>query len=230
VEHDQLALQCERQLRMTEPCSLMYAVGSSQHGDRERARRKFALRQMSRRHFATVIASALLFTLAAACDETPELPPQKPRAPASQPTIGAECIMTLHADRTVTLGQLVLVLQRDPLAADSLAFSLTTFHPGPDGSKMILGTFAHADSIAGLTKSEIRLTSTSFLNLSGNGIFTPTAAYQPKSVDLQVTSIDETHAQGTFSGQFYHFSMARPSTRPEVIEAKGKFTAALIIK
>jgi hypothetical protein len=138
--------------------------------------------------------------------------------------------MSFHADHTVTLGQLVLVLQRDPLAADSLAFSLTTFEPGPDGSRVIFGTFARTDSIAGLTKSDIRVTSTSFLNLRGNGVFTSAAAYQPKSVDLRITSINEQEAQGSFSGQFYRFSTARPSARSEVIEANGTFTAALILK
>jgi hypothetical protein len=182
------------------------------------------------RQMGLLLALLLAVAMLTACEEKPELPPQKPDQPASQPVIDPQCIMTLRADRVVTLAQLVLVLQRDPLEPDSLGFSLTTLRPGPDGSRVIFGTFVRTNSVAGLTKAEVHLTSTAILNLRGNGIFTSTAVYQPKSVDLHITSFNEKEAQGSFSGQFYHFLTTRPAVRPEVIEATGTFTAALIVR
>jgi len=177
-----------------------------------------------------LVGLAIFCATLGACEEEPELPPHKPDQATSLPTVGPQCAVTFRADRSITLGQLVLVLQRDPLDSNSLGFSLTTLRPGADGSRMIFGTFVRADSVAGLTKSEIHLTSSSFLNPRGNGIFTAAAAYQPKLVTLRITSITEGEAAGTFSGDFYRFPTSRPAVRPEVIQANGTFTAALMMR
>ncbi|MBN2561128.1 MAG: hypothetical protein JXQ75_09380 [Phycisphaerae bacterium] len=125
---------------------------------------------------------------------------------------------------------LALVFQKDPLRPDSWGVSLTTVRPGLDGSRMIFGTMVRAASIDRLRNRDIHLSSGPMLNPRGSGVFTSLATYQPKFVTLRITEFDDKEARGSFSGEFYRFSRARPATRPEVIEADARFAALLIVK
>lgn len=177
-----------------------------------------------------VIAAMLGCFAVAGCEDQPPPPAERVGQPNALPAIDYEHSATIRADRQLRITNLVLVLQRSPLRPNEMGVSLTTTRTGPDGSRLIFGTFVRARSIDELAESDIHLSTGPVFNPNGSGIFTSLAAYQPKFVTLRITAFDEKEARGSFSGDFYRFSTVRPVARPDVIEIKATFLAALIVK
>lgn len=178
----------------------------------------------------SIVAVQLACFALAGCEDEPPPPPNKEETNKQFPEIDERFSATIHADRQIRLTNLAFVLQRDPMDPKSLGVSLTTTRPGADGSRLIFGTFVRGSSIATVAKSKIYLSAGPLFNPHGSGIFTGLAAYQPKFAALTITAFDEGEVRGTFSGDFYRFSMVRPSMQPKIIEVNATFVAALITK
>lgn len=178
-----------------------------------------------------VTAAGLALLASVGCEEKITLPPDEEEV-VTKPLaeLDRRYSANIQADRQIILANLALVLQPDPFDPKSMAITLTTTRPGPDESRMVLGTFVPAGRLANLTKSDVHFSSFPLFEPRGNGVFTPRTAYQPKFATLSFSAVDETEAHGTFGGEFYRFSMERPTMRPEVVKLQATFVAAVIHK
>ncbi len=178
-----------------------------------------------------VCATQLAFFASVGCEEEITLPPEEEEV-VTKPLAERDrrYSANIQADRQIIVANLALVLQPDPLDPKSMALTLTTTRPGLDESRMVLGTFVPAGQTADLTITDLHFSSFPLFEPRGNGVFTARAAYQPKFATLGFDAIDETEAHGTFSGEFYRFSMERPTLRPEVVTIEARFVAAVIHK
>jgi len=188
---------------------------------------------LSRRFCIALLLGAMLST---ACKEDIEPPPPEEEPPAKQPPaikpieIDPRRSITLKADRTITLPNLVFVIQNDAALPESFGVTLTCARPAADGSRLTFGKLEMAPDLDTLAKRNIDFASGSRLDPTGNGIFTVTTVYQPKLVTLKITALDAQEVRGTLGGEFYRFSVATPTARPTVLKAEGSFTAALVKK
>lgn len=185
-----------------------------------------------RRHISafviSIIGAAGPFAALAGCDDKPELPKEEP--PAVRPVeIDIKHSARIKAgDRTLTLANLVLVLQPDPVRGGTMGVTLSSSRPALDGSRMIFGTFETADSIDDLAKMDIDFAGTAIYDVMGSGIFTPLGAYLPKSATIRITSHDLDQVQGTIRGEFYRHKPAQPTLHPAVVNVEATFSAKLV--
>jgi len=168
--------------------------------------------------------------LTGACKDEPELPPElrEPRK-KNLPPIDLQHTALVRGDRSLSVPNLVFVVQPGDINQD-MAVTLTAARPAPDGSRLTFGTLTEPAAIAGLVDRAIEFSSLRYLDLTGNGVFTPTVSYQPKRAILQITKESEEQVEGTISGAFYRFNMALPTARPTVVELKIDFKAAVHIR
>ena len=179
---------------------------------------------------------ACTVTLMTACKSDDEMPPppddDKPVAgsPAKTVEIDLQHSLAFKADRTISISNIVLVLQNSAAKNDSYGVTLTTSRKSLDGSRAIFGALESASSVEALLKDDLHFAAASILDPLGNGIFTTTTAYQPKFVSLKITSIKGDEAAGTISGEFYRFTILTPGSRPTVLKCDGAFNASVIRK
>ena len=101
---------------------------------RSRRRRRLSASRIS------IIGAAVSFAALAGCDNQPELP--KEETPVVRPVeIDIKHSARIKAeDRTLTLANLVLVLQPNPVRGGFMGVTLSSSRPALDGSRMIFGT------------------------------------------------------------------------------------------
>jgi hypothetical protein len=183
----------------------------------------------------SIVAFLFLLSLCG-CKEEMEPPPEEDEPPQSQePAVKPVSIdprhsISLKADRTISIPNLVFVIQHDAAMPDSFGITLTCSRPAADGSRLTFGKFETAPNVEALARQDILFTGLGTLDPTRNGFFTTTAVYQPKFVTLKITSMDSQEVNGTLSGEFYRFSLATPSAKPTVLKGEGTFAAALIKK
>lgn len=171
----------------------------------------------------------LLTLILSGCEDEIPPPPEDDKATAAPIVeIDLEHTSRFRADRELVLSNCVLVWQPDSLDPWASALSLTTSRAAPDGSRMIFGTFVKAAELDALAKTEVDFAGSSLLDLHGNGIFTPLTVYQPRMAKLKIEKIEAGTVEGVLRGDFYRFRMARPTARPETIEAELRFKARLM--
>lgn len=165
-----------------------------------------------------------------ACDEAVPPPPEEDAPPNARAELPLDLAhrARFSADRMATFSNVVLVWQIDPIDPSASSVSLTTELPAPDGSRIIFGAFVRATSLESLRDDPVTFAGATRLDLRGNGIFTPLAAYQPKFARLKLTRIENDEVEGAVRGEFAVFKPSRPSLRPETIEAELTFVAKLI--
>lgn len=182
------------------------------------------------------LALFLATTLSIACKEDIEPPPpeeppaRKPEASVKPISIDVDRSITLKADRTITIPNLVFVIQTDPAIPQSFGITLTCSRPSADGSRLTFGKFETAPSLDDLAKHSIHFAAGPTRDPTGNGIFTTAAVYQPKFAAVKITSMDTQEVRGSLSGEFYRFSAALSGVRPTVMTIEASFVAALINK
>lgn len=162
-------------------------------------------------------------------------PPDEPAAKTTAEMAGIKPIefdprrcIVIKADRTITLANLIFVIQGDPRDGESIGVTLTVSRPAPDGSRMTFGAIENVASPEDLVKIPLRFGGASILDPMGDGIFTTMAFYQPKFATIKVTSVEKDEVRGVVSGEFYRFSLATPLAKPSVIKLSGDFVAARI--
>ncbi len=162
-------------------------------------------------------------------------PPDEPAAKSNAELAGIKPIefdprrsIVIKADRTITLANLIFVIQGDPIDGESIGVTLTVSRPAPDGSRMTFGAIEQVAKPEDLVKNPIRFGGGSILDPIGDGIFTTMAIYQPKFATIKVTSVEKDEVRGVVSGEFYRFSLATPTARPSVTKLSGDFVAARI--
>jgi hypothetical protein len=179
----------------------------------------------------TLLAALIVCFSPAGCEkEEPPPPPQPPATAPAPAEIDRKHTATVKADRSITVPNLQLVIQRDPMGADMTGFTLLSTRPGADGSRLLLGTAQSLISLDKLTSTDVRFAGARFLDTRGNGIFTSMRSYQPKFVTLRITAVNAGEASGTISGEFYRFKTGTPAARPDVVELEATFTAVLTVR
>lgn len=191
-----------------------------------------------RRAYGPCLCSLLAATaILSSCGDDSEMPPppDEPAEKSSAELAGIKPIefdprrsIVIKADRTITLANLIFVIQGDPIDGESIGVTLTVSRPAPDGSRMTFGAIEHVAKPEDLVKNPIRFGGSSILDLFGDGIFTTTAIYQPKFATIKFTSVEKDEVRGVVSGEFYRFSLATPTARPSVTKLSGDFIAARI--
>lgn len=176
----------------------------------------------------TVILSGVL---AFGCDA--ESAPEPGEQEATTRAVPEEPIDSIHvartkSDRSIYITNVALVLKRDPTDPERMGVTLASTRPGDDGARMVFGSYEPTQSIDKLAAGEIYLTSGSFLNLKGNGIFTRTAVYQPKFASLKIQSFDKKEVHGTIEGDFYRFAAATGFTSPSTQKLELHFDAVRV--
>ncbi len=181
------------------------------------------------------LALAVAVIGASSCGDESEMPPPPDDAPTSVQNPAIKPIefdpkryITIKADRSFTIANLIFVVQGDPLAAGTFGITLTTSRPAPDGSRLTFGTIDSAANLDALTKKTLRFGGGSLLDPTGDGVFTSIAIYQPKFANLRITAIDKQEVRGVLSGEFYRFNTTTPTARPAVLNLTGEFIAARI--
>jgi len=186
------------------------------------------------------LASCVLMFFCAvvpACkDEIPPPPPEEPtpaereRESVKPIEIDAKRSVTFKADRTITIPNLVCVIQSDAGNSESFGFTLVSSKPSADGSRLVFGSIETAKNIDALVNQEMHFASGAVLESGGNGVFTSTASYQPKFVTVKLTAINGNEVEGTIAGDFYRFSRSAPKSKPTALSFSGKFIASLVRK
>jgi hypothetical protein len=174
---------------------------------------------------AIAILNALL--LLAGCEEEPPLPPQPSASAPAAPEIDRKHSARIKADRSITIPNLQLVMQRDPLGSDMIGVTLLSTRSGADTARLLFGTTQNLPSLDKLTATDIHFGGARLLDPRGNGVFTQTAAYQPKLATMKITRVTEGEAHGTISGEFYLFKATTPALRPAVVQLDAIFDAVL---
>jgi hypothetical protein len=175
-----------------------------------------------------VVLNALWFI--AGCEEEPLPPPPPPASAPTAPEMDHKHSIRIKADRSITIPNAQLVIQRDPVGSDMTGFTLLSTRPGADATRLLFGTTQNMASLNKLTNTDIHFGGARYLDARGNGIFTPTAAYQPKLVTMKITQLTEGEAHGTITGEFYLFKTAAPALRPAVVQLNATFDAILILQ
>ena len=204
---------------------------ASAHRPSTGPRRHMHCHRAGRDPAATMFAATLAVVAAAifpvGCEEEPPLPPKTPATAPAVPEIDHKHSAMIKADRNLTIPNLRFVIQRDPLGSAMTGFTLLSTRPGAEGARLLLGTTQNVASLDKLTATDIHFGGGRFLDPHGSGIFTATAAYQPKLVTLKITRMTEGEVHGTISGEFYRYKMAAPGVRPAVVQLEATFDALL---
>lgn len=175
------------------------------------------------------MCAALALVYTSGCeDEIPPPPEEDAAAQSKEIEIDLEHRARFSADREVSFHNCVLVWQPDPADSAASALSLTTSMAAPDGSRFIFGTFVNALTLERVMQMEVDFVSSAIFDAMGNGIFTSSAVYQPKSARLKIEKIEEGSVEGKLSGEFHHFRLARPALRPDAIKGELRFKARLM--
>jgi len=188
------------------------------------------------RVFPSRFALLLAMVCTPGCKDDIEPPPAddrpvKRREPALKSMeIDPHHSITFKGDRTITIPNLVFVLQNDTSMPESFGITLTCTRPAGDGARMTLGKFEVAKNEDELLKNPIAFASGLTLDPTGNGVFTQTTAYQPKFVTLKIAAIENQEVRGTIGGEFNRFSVALATGRPMVVQMEGSFVATLVRK
>lgn len=137
----------------------------------------------------------------------------------------------IQAERRFSIPNLAIVFQADSIGSGEMGVSLTTLRPAPDGSRLILGTFAEAKSIQELEQKPIHFSGSRSYVANQNGILTQFTAYKPKSATLTITSLQDTEARGTLEGEFYRWPLPSAiAVRPTVVDLTVQFSAIVIVR
>lgn len=194
-------------------------------------------RRCMSRQKALLCLFAALITMAPACKDEIPPPPMEEEAevdtakPAIKPIeMDPRHNITFNADRTVTIPNLILVIQNSPAMGDAYGLTLTCSRTAIDGSRLVFGSVETAPSLEELIKDNIRFAAGPMLNPTGNGVFTSTTVYQPKFTSMKINSLDKAEARGILSGDFYRFSLATPLAKPTILKAEASFSAAVVRK
>jgi len=178
------------------------------------------------------VALGLGLGLLATCDRRPSVPPALRKKYASPPAIDATCIATVLAGSRFTIPNIALVLQVAPTGSDATGISLVSTAPGPDGSRLIFGTFEESASLESLEQTSVHFSGGGPTWMpGGNGIFTAFAAYKPKLATMQINHHSNHRVRGTIEGTFYRWPLPQaPVARPTIVEVRVSFTAAVVIR
>ena len=164
----------------------------------------------------------------------PPPPPEEKQAEA-KPVIKTVEIDLRHsvkftADKTISMPNVMLVIQNSAAKDASFGITLTTSRASADGSRMVFGALESGKDLDEVLKGTMNFASGSILDPTGNGVFTTTTIYQPKFVSMKLTSVNGDEASGMISGEFYKFSALTPTAKPTVVKAEGTFQATLVRK
>ena len=162
-----------------------------------------------------------------ACEDEPAVPTQEELS-QEKPKIDTTHVAYVRADRTFTVPTLMLVLQID--AGESMAVSLASRIPGPDGSRLLFGTWQPASKLTELAGMQLDFASSPVANIRGNGIFTAVSFYQPKLAAVFIDEANEREARGRISGEFYQLRSTGSTGRPEIVQVEADFVAEILIR
>jgi hypothetical protein len=158
-------------------------------------------------------------------DDLPEVPEEAAPAPIA---LDVEHMGVFKADREVAFTNMVLVWQPDPAQSGRSAITLMCERALPDRSRVLFGSFAAGSSLERLKEESMDFGGGSRLNLHGNGVFTPVAAYQPRLARMQIHKIDNGTVSGVIAGEYYCFRLMMPSAKPTTVKGEFKFSAKLL--
>jgi len=158
-------------------------------------------------------------------DDLPAVPEEPPPAPIQ---IDVEHMGVFKADREIAFTNMVLVWQRDSAQSGRSAITLLSERAMPDRSRVLFGSFVAASSLERLKEESADFGGGSRLNLHGNGVFSPLAAYQPRLARLEIRKIDKGTVSGVIHGEFHCFRLMPPSAKPTTVEGEFKFSAKLL--
>lgn len=178
--------------------------------------------------FAIIRMTCCLWIITQHCaceDDLPAVPEEAPPAPIS---LDVEHMGVFKADREIAFTNMVLVWQPDPAQSGRSAISLTSERPMPDRSRVLFGSFVAASSLERLKEESADFVGGSRLNLHGNGVFSPLAAYQPRLARLEIKRIESGNISGTIRGEFHCFRLMQPSAKPTTVEGEFEFSAKLL--
>lgn len=167
-----------------------------------------------------------IITQHCACeDDLPAVPEEAPPAPIP---VDVEHMGVFKADREIAFTNMVLVWQPDPTQSGRSAITLMSERAMPDRSRVLFGSFVAGSSLERLKEESADFVGGSRLNLYGNGVYSPLAAYQPRLARLEIKRIESGNISGTIHGEFYCFRLMMPSAKPTTVEGEFKFSAKLL--
>jgi len=161
------------------------------------------------------------------CDDEPAAPSQA-EISEEKARRDSSYVAEVRADRTFTVPHLSLVVQVD--GGESMAVSLASRRPGPDGSKLLFGTWQPAAKLTELAGMRLDFASSAAVNIRGNGIFTTVSFYQPKFASVFIDEADGEEARGRISGEFFHLRSVASAGRPEIVQVEADFVAELVMR
>lgn len=142
--------------------------------------------------------------------------------------LDVEHMGVLKTDREIAFTNMVLVWQPDPAQSGRSAITLMSERAMPDRSHVLFGSFVTASSLERLKEESADFVGGSRLNLHGNGVYSPAAAYQPRLARMQIRKIDNGTVSGVIAGEFYCFRLMMPSAKPTTVKGEFEFSAKLL--
>jgi hypothetical protein len=158
-------------------------------------------------------------------DDLPAVPAEAPPTPIP---LDVEHMGVFKSDREFTFTNMVLVWQPDPAQSGRSAITLLSERAMPDRSHVLFGSFVAASSLQRLKEESADFGGGSRLNLHGNGVFSPLAAYQPRLARLEIKRIESGSIVGTIHGEFYCFRLMLPSAKPTTVKGEFEFSAKIL--
>jgi hypothetical protein len=180
----------------------------------------------SRRRRRTAVYFALFAACTITCDQPPP-PPNQPRPGAAPPRIDVRHYARVTGDRPLSISNVVWIVQGRDNPAGPSAVTLMSEDTGAAVARLMFGQYVTVEPDSDWTRLRVDFGGAAYLDPAGNGVFTRSAAYQPKLAQLSIESVSDDEIKGAIRGEFHRIQFASVATRAETVRLEIEFCARI---